>query len=760
MSHKTLAEQSRLAQKAKERMNRLNGIQPANTKVSLVDASKQKGMKRSDTALIDSGTLELATIDTSEEIWSREARQNTKRYEKHVMGWAADVGKLKEKADTRYKEEVWTRRMDGKVEDCSSFPTLSEDEWFEERHGDMVVDQVKCLIEGSQKCSIGRDSDPDVWNNMLNGSTRQVVDRLQQMTRYLQEFINDSEKRLASLAESQLSNEQFANETFDKAKAELLAQVEWETNRHNNRQNAFVLSDKERQGLGDDDNGNTPHSSPTNNQTLADVNDAGEVTGSISAPTTKTTAHNDAGARKTHPTDRASTRDNNKLPVTPAFGSGSPIQRTREGYLSIRRSMEPGEEVEEPQESGATEPAAEKPARDYQAATIKLLTNLTDVDKVKAWIESVASLPHNTAPRDWMPFVGIDLQKKFQWSAKRPSGIWLGWETWQLRKFTTTLQQQVVKPRRDAFANTLPEAFNGVKYPLDRINLTEAGLAESIGDLLGKFETFAKPIQTAESTSEGRKQLFNVLEQTVRYGKYDLQKEDKGKAGGKFRTPEDERTVALRKKIVATLKAKTALPKGHAEYIATAEAYMIAVEEEILKYANNVLADEEVYKELTDSGFPQGAKRPYNAWDNGAGDTKRPKILEPKAKCPNPQCGKEHKGVCRTPWPPGHKGGQGQGQGQGQQQYQQKPTFGQMHNQTVQQAKFESRGDNINKLSEKLAVQKKVFGRPEMKKTLRALLESDDLSDDEVVAVRAIIGKSELNKGLDNKNKNKNKNKK
>ena len=731
----------------------------------MVTSPKRINKRSEEEEFIDSLELDLLSIDTSMDMWSKNAKRNTQMCNNQVSGWHEKLMEKKQKAITLFKREMYSRSVEFKVEDKSSFPQLTEDEQFKERHLELVVDVIGQCLYDAYECAIDTFNDQTVWNEMKDGSTRMVVEKMQCMTKALDRYIVNATPRLVDVEHSKLQNVIFARSAMKKAQDDFEKRRELEIDLENRSLSSFQICEVDREAIttGGTKAGGTRENSPI--PTLSDTDENGEV-GEEEPPTRRgadggTTAPSPSSAVR-----RITRSSETTTPITAsvprAFGSGSMSARSIGllGLGSLQRSLAAVSGESNQTSSGSSnDPTLSSPALTeggnnvMMGTTWGMLTTPLNPGKAKKWSDESAAMADTTPATVWMAHLSLEIRALLTHMAKKQGSVWKKWDGWILHEFRKALTENVVISPSDKQANTLQEAFKGVRFPLDRTNLTEWGLAQAAMEVNEKLNRFSGPVKTAESTADGRKQLFNVLGTIVSKGRFKMG--DQGAIPSEektFKSPADERTQALRNSVHLTVSARTALPRTEAKHVSTAEGYILAVEEEILAIASQYSASPEVFQEL-------GANKrhsPDAAPDRGVWNSKRPRTIfgdkegDKKMKCPNPLCGKFHAGECRTPWPKGQgKGGyQGNNQGNypGKQQQQQttqyKPTLGMQHNNAQQQQQYQmkQRGQTIAQLQEKTKNQKALLNNPKVHRTLNALKQSD-MSEEEWSTLRAMLDK-------------------
>ena len=707
--------------------------------------------KMSQDEFLNQQKLDLMSFNTEESSWELDADRLDRMCKKQMRGWHDEIVELKNKAVSLYKREVWERMVEGKVDDRSSYPSLTVDEHFGERHLEISIDTVGQLLLDATKCSIDTNSDKGEWKILLDGSTRAVVEKLQNKTNTLIEFIRNAEPRLSALNKSTLRNTTFAQQTLQQAREAMEKQMEFDRARQNNLASnieSWQLTAEDRETINNEQSegsGTGEHTPATvhldDTNALGELGEVGEG-GAMRAPGGTALAP-PPNTPMTRITPTTTTMVSPSITTVSFGGSRSPpATGGLLGLKSLQNSLNSVVGEGAPiilgnnltNNTSAWAGVNTGGERIIQSTSIKVLQHVNP-ETCQQWLNQNCSLSDNTGPDQWLSSVSEGVRRTFRWMAQKEGSVWRGWETWPLHQFKRTMEEHIVKPRTDRFANTLQEAFKGVTYSINT-PITDYGLAASAQGVLEKLDRFDNAIKTAESTPEGRKQLFNVLGTVVQKGVYQTDKGEKAPTGKSVRSPAEENTAAIRNTVVQKVTARTALPHTNPAHVKTGLGYMLAVEQEFLLLADNYLMAPEVYNEF--SGV-QGKRTYLQATHTEEKGPKRPKIDKPvKQKCQNPNCGKWHDGECRTPWPNQDQGQGGKYQGRGQHPPH-KPTLGMQHNNAEQQSRLAHRGQVIHKQQEKLNTYKNTLHNPVVKKALAAIKKGDMSSADDWKALRAMI---------------------
>ena len=398
--------QQQLAKKSQKAMKsqRANAIKGNNNRQIVGTGSQQQqrspaiGRRSTEDEFLASQKLDLLSFDASEEgSWSKDAKRLTKICDSQIKRWKTELRALKKDAKDLYQKEMWERAVLHKVEDKSSFPTLEADEHFKERHREIVMDTVVQFLLDATKCGIEKDSCQQEWDNLLDGPTREIVQKMQKKTVRLQDYINDAAFRYTALSQSKLANEKFAMDVLQASRIEMEKQLEFDRNRPNHlpeNMGGWEITDEERAGNIPMEETNSGGGTGSNSPTLDDLTtELGEV---VETTTTRSRTRAAGGTNTTSTTlITPLTRRGNAM-VTPtnttrSFGSSSPSPRAGGllGFQSLRQSIESVDGEPTPQgESTSSPPDNTGSTRLIQTANIKMLTDTREgkgMDR-KLWI--------------------------------------------------------------------------------------------------------------------------------------------------------------------------------------------------------------------------------------------------------------------------------------------------------------------------------------------------------------------------------------
>lgn len=693
--------------------------------------------------------LDIHLIRTDKVTWNLQKEENERGCKIHLDRFRNELDIYRQEATAIYRSIVWEMLHVGKV-----FPATKTEDAFGKKNLKIHTEFVATFKTNGRILDIDEYANGAPYENLED--IRKEISRIKILSTNLKEFTEQSKVFLGQLRDSTVKNDEFTKKAFDKAMEKINTNLEMnievandvndvseyrqgtltdgqqdhhdvpfgmkEAESSDDNESPSESSSDAGSGLEDGNTGHGAHDSPTAAPGASGQAqpEEGEVTGGtgvgganiqnlsilpMPSPTRQLFGASPSNPRPTLPT--TSGNRNTEAVIAQAFAQAAHGNQTQQsGLTNLIRSV-----------------------------SIAPLESLKPT-QVKAWLAATTTLPAYTQFPVWGPYVTTKVQRILDFAGQAEPQTWGCWNQMSLGKFRQTLELQVLRTQDEKQATTLSQAFRGVTVVLDKYNLTTVGVAQALESALERAETFAPAIQEMEKTSQGQKQVQDMLHDLLLNGRCTKdQTQDKPIPG--WNNARLNETKKLRQQVSQLIKLRAAKPKNDPQYVGTSAAFFVAASEEICKLADGFTQARGVYEELAGVGV----KHPRTEY-NDDNTQKKPRIDNgERILCD--KCGKMHKGGAAQCWgtngPPWKQNTAAVGQGNKNEtkpyQPPSKPSLGSLHNSSVQ-------NKVITKQNVKLHNVNKVFQNKHVRSMMATVMNSTEVSEEEKDAIRALTTKA------------------